>query len=192
MIFMYYRKSLSGQGENDRKNCDLRSFGLDSESRSGKIGRDLDLQHVGKIATHNRQSDLDLQQCWCIIPGIYIESFNTSYQKPPFASGDYPDDLHWTRQVRRYRPSWKNPCTQRTSSTMSILFCDLPHVGFETCHETGELPDPRPTKPKRTRFKVAFGQLFPSQQIIFGRLRMVLYRKQTTKNLTQPNSPQTP
>ena len=46
-------------------------------------------------------------------------------------------------------------------------------------------------KPRKNRLKVAFGPLFPAANIGHG-LGLVLYRKQTTTNLTQPNSPPTP
>ena len=46
--------------------------------------------------------------------------------------------------------------------------------------------------PKKIRLKVAFGPLFPTAKYFFGGLGLVLYRKQTARNQTQPNSPQTP
>ena len=52
-------------------------------------------------------------------------------------------------------------------------------------------PTNSPTQEK-IGLKVAFGPLFPTANIFFGGLGLVLYRKQTTRNLTQPNSPQTP
>ena len=65
-------------------------------------------------------------------------------------------------------------------------------LGWETYkyyYETDELPNPRPTQPKKKRLKVAFGPLFPTVNKFW--LGLVLHRKQTTRNLTQPNSPQT-
>ena len=46
--------------------------------------------------------------------------------------------------------------------------------------------------PRKNRLKVAFGATFFPQQIIFRGLGLVLCRKQTARNLTQSNSPQTP
>ena len=49
-------------------------------------------------------------------------------------------------------------------------------------------------KPRKIRWKVAFGPLFfsPTATILLLGLGLVLYRKQTTKNPTRPNSPRTP
>ena len=67
-------------------------------------------------------------------------------------------------------------------------------LGWKTCtyyYETDELPNPRPAPPKIiNRLKVAFGPLFPCEQIIFRGLGLILYWKQTTRNPTPPNSPQ--
>ena len=46
--------------------------------------------------------------------------------------------------------------------------------------------------PWKIRLKVAFGPLFPTAKIIFRGLGLVLYRKQTTRILTQPDSAPTP
>ena len=51
---------------------------------------------------------------------------------------------------------------------------------------TQDQPDPR-----KNRLKVAFWTTFFPQQIIFRGLGLVLYRKQTTRNLTQPISQET-
>ena len=42
--------------------------------------------------------------------------------------------------------------------------------------------------PRKIGLKVAFGPLFFPQQIVLRGLGIVLYRKQTTRNPTQPNS----
>ena len=68
-------------------------------------------------------------------------------------------------------------------------------LGWETHkydHENVELPDPRPTQPKKNQVKSGIWATFSPQQMIFRGLGLDLYRKQTTRNLTQPNSPQTP
>ena len=62
-------------------------------------------------------------------------------------------------------------------------------------HETDELPNPRPTHNPRKKkgLKLAFGPLFFSpQQIIIRGLGLILYRKQTTRNPNESNSPKTP
>ena len=68
-------------------------------------------------------------------------------------------------------------------------------LGWETCehyHETVELPNPRPTQPKKNEVKSwPLSHFFP-QEKVFRRSGLGLYRKQTTTNLTQPNYPQTP
>ena len=51
-------------------------------------------------------------------------------------------------------------------------------------------PQANPTQEKLGQ-KWLLGHFSP-QHIIFHGLGLVLYRKQTTRNLTQPNSPQTP
>ena len=68
---------------------------------------------------------------------------------------------------------------------------------YEYYYETDELPNPTnsPTQglpnPRKIRSKARFGPLYP-HQIIFRGLGLVLYRKRTTRNLTQPDSLQTP
>ena len=52
-------------------------------------------------------------------------------------------------------------------------------------------PKVRPTQEK-IGLKVAYGPRFSPQQVIFRGLGLILYRKQTTRNPTQPNSPQAP
>ena len=67
-------------------------------------------------------------------------------------------------------------------------------LGWKTCkycHETDELPSPRPTQPKKNLVKKwHLGHFFP-QQIFFRRLVLVLYRKQTA-NPNQLSFPPTP
>ena len=60
--------------------------------------------------------------------------------------------------------------------------------------ETGELPNPGQgqPKPKKNRWKVAFGPLFPTTKYFFVGWDWLCIGKQTTRNLTQPNSPRTP
>ena len=46
--------------------------------------------------------------------------------------------------------------------------------------------------PRNIRLNLTIGPLFPPQQIVFRGLGLVLYCKQATRNLTQPDSRQTP
>ena len=63
---------------------------------------------------------------------------------------------------------------------------------YKYYYETDELPNPRPTQPQeKLGWKCHLGRFFP-QQIFFRGLGLVLLRKPTTRNLTQPHSPQTP
>ena len=75
-----------------------------------------------------------------------------------------------------------------------LIILHLCWVGkhMEYYYETDETPNPRPI-PKKTRkisLKVAFRRTFSPQHIIFRGLGLALYRKLTTRNLAQPNSPQ--
>ena len=66
-------------------------------------------------------------------------------------------------------------------------------LGWKTCeyyYETNELPNPRPTQPKK-RSKWHLGRFSPQQIICPGSWDWFLYRKQTARNPTQPNSSQT-
>ena len=92
-----------------------------------------------------------------------------------------------------------NPCPKRGSHLTvaeGCLRCTKITLGWKTqnyYHETDQVPNPRRTqlnKKKKVK-KWQFGPLFPTRQIIFRELGLVLYRKQTTRNLTQPDSPQT-
>ena len=60
--FKLYGKVLSGRGAKDRKNRDLQSINLDSESRIEKDQRDSTAE---RSANHYSESkpDLDLQHC---------------------------------------------------------------------------------------------------------------------------------
>ena len=87
-------------------------------------------------------------------------------------------------------------CWERASYQYGV--CDVANyqiiLGWKTykCYyETGELPNPRPTQPKKNRSKVAFGPLFPTIKRFFRGLGLVLHRKQTTRNPIRPNYPQT-
>ena len=66
-------------------------------------------------------------------------------------------------------------------------------LGWET--NTVVKPTNSPTQgqpnPRINRLKVAFGALFLTE-LHFRGLRLILYRKQTTRVLTQPDCPQTP
>ena len=76
-------------------------------------------------------------------------------------------------------------CFIRVFATYLIM------LGWETYyyyHETVELPNPRPIQPKKKKVKSGIWATFFPQQLFFRRLESVLYRKQTTRNLTQPNS----
>ena len=56
-------------------------------------------------------------------------------------------------------------------------------------------PTNSPTQPKKSccRLKIAFGPLFPTANIFsWVKIGFTYGRKQTTRNRTQPNSPQTP
>ena len=59
-------------------------------------------------------------------------------------------------------------------------------------YETDELPNPRPTQPKKNWVKSGVWATFSHSKRVFRGLGLVLYRKRTTRNLTQPNSLQTP
>ena len=82
-----------------------------------------------------------------------------------------------------------------------VKSCDSPnYVGLKNMYPDKKLlwnrrtPQPKanPTQEKKNRLKVAFGPLFPTANIFFRDLGLVLYRKQTTRSLAQPNSLQTP
>ena len=67
-------------------------------------------------------------------------------------------------------------------------------VGLENMHQVNLVMKPTSApaqgqpNPRRIGFKVAFGPLFPAVNTFFRGLGLVLYRKQTTRNPTQPNS----
>ena len=68
-------------------------------------------------------------------------------------------------------------------------------LGWKTCkhyYETDELPNPRPTQPKKEQVKSCIWATFSHSKYFLRGMGQVLYRKQTTRNLTQSNSPQTP
>ena len=74
---------------------------------------------------------------------------------------------------------------------LAILFCWVgKHVKYY--YETDELPNPRPAQPKKNWAKSGIWATFPSQEIVFRGLGLVLYRKQTTRKPTQPSFLQTP
>ena len=63
----------------------------------------------------------------------------------------------------------------------------------EYYYETDELPNPRPTQPKKKySLKTGIWTTFSPQQTFFRGLGSILCRKQTTRNLTHPDSLQTP
>ena len=86
------------------------------------------------------------------------------------------------------------PSTINTSNRVFTIYQTM--LGWKTYkyffYETDDLPQPsaNPTQQK-WGLKWHLGHFFP-RQIVFRGLGLVLYRKQTTRNLTQPNSPQTP
>ena len=58
--------------------------------------------------------------------------------------------------------SMATKCPNRVSAIYQFL------LGTKTCndyYETDKLPNPRPTQPKKNRFKVVFGPLFPTANI---------------------------
>ena len=65
---------------------------------------------------------------------------------------------------------------------------------YKHYYETDELSNPRPTKPKKKKVKGGiWATLFFAHRIFFfGGLGLLLYRKQSTRIPTQPNSWQTP
>ena len=90
-------------------------------------------------------------------------------------------------------PSHPFPTKYATNKVFAIYQILL---GSKTCkyyYETDQLLNPRPAQLQgKYRLKVAFGPLFFPQHACFRGLGLVLYRKQTTRNVTQPSSPQTP
>ena len=60
---------------------------------------------------------------------------------------------------------------------------------FKYYYETDELPNPRPTQPKKNWVKSGIWATFSHIKYFFRGLGLVLHRKQTTRNLTQPNYP---
>ena len=81
--------------------------------------------------------------------------------------------------------------SKRSSGCFSIYLCWVGKY-INIIMKPTQLPNPRPTQPQKNQVKSGIlGHFFP-QQIFFRGLGLVLYRKQTTRNPTQPNSPQTP
>ena len=72
------------------------------------------------------------------------------------------------------------------------FFCWVGKNMYKYYYETAELPNPRPTQSTKTLVKSGIWANFFPQQIFFRWLGLVLYRNQTTRNLTQSNSPQRP
>ena len=62
---------------------------------------------------------------------------------------------------------------------------------YKYYYETDELPNPRPTQNQQKQVKSGIWATFSHNKIIFRGLGLDLYRKQTTRHLTQPNSPPT-
>ena len=73
--------------------------------------------------------------------------------------------------------------------------CDVPNSVALGNVNIVRKPSNSPTQGQPTKEKLGekwhMGHFFP-QQIVFRGLGLALYRKQTTRNLTQPNSPRTP
>ena len=63
---------------------------------------------------------------------------------------------------------------------------------YEYYYETDELPDPRPTQPKKNEVKSGIWVTFSHSKQFFVRWDWFSYRKQTARNVTQPNSPEIP
>ena len=67
--------------------------------------------------------------------------------------------------------------------------CDLPNyvylVTYKYYYEIDELPNPRPTQPKKNRLQVALGPFSPTANIFPWVGIVVLYRKHSKINVTQ-------
>ena len=89
-------------------------------------------------------------------------------------------------RFRNRRPDISKPVIRLLGCWRYTKLC----LGWKTCEyysETDELPNPR-----KISFKSGIWATFSRSKYFVRGLGMVLYRKQTTRNLTQPNSPQTP
>ena len=96
---------------------------------------------------------------------------------------------------------FKNSNHGKQIGCLRYMIYDIPnYVGLENIHSKVNIimkPTNSPTQgqpnPTKIRLKVAFGPLFPTEMTFRG-LGLVLYRKQTSRNLlvTQSNSPQPP
>ena len=88
------------------------------------------------------------------------------------------------------KPLLQDPCGQLQSCTpaqtnpISELHCWAGN-NTNTIMKSSHSPTQDQPNPQKNRLKVAFGPLFPTRNIFRG-LGLVLYRKQTTRNLTQP------
>ena len=69
-------------------------------------------------------------------------------------------------------------------------------LGWKTCkyyYETDELPNPRPTQPKKkSGWKWRLGHFFPTAKWFFVGWDWFYIGNRLQENLTQPSSPQTP
>ena len=59
---------------------------------------------------------------------------------------------------------------------------------YKCCYETDEVPNPRPTQPEKKQVIKSGIWATSCQQIISRGSGLIFYRKQTTRNATQPNS----
>ena len=90
--------------------------------------------------------------------------------------------------------TYAHPYSPRIGFLRFTKFCWVgKHVNI-IMKPTDQLPNPRPTQPKKKKEVKSgnLGHFFSPQQIFFGWLGLVLCRKQTTRNPAQPNLPQTP
>ena len=63
---------------------------------------------------------------------------------------------------------------------------------YKYYYETDEFPNPRPTQPTKKMVESGIWATFSHGKYFVRGLGLVLYRKQTTRNPTQPNYSQTP
>ena len=121
--------------------------------------------------------------------------------RPPGSPRDY-HNKKLRGQPRKNIPAHRkqNASTILPFYTNEVTFNGVRHlpnsVGLETISIFIMKPSNSPTQgqpnPSNIRLKVAFGPLSPHSKYFFRGLGLVLYRKQTTRKLTQSHSPRTP
>ena len=132
-------------------------------------------------------------------------STDRSIHQPTDQSTDQPVYLRISRNFYRLAVLLTNQPTGLTTDRPIYNFLTQPTnrvfaiyqivLGWKTCkyyYETDELPNPRPTQHKKNEVKSGIWPTFSHRKIFFRGSGLILYRKQTTRNPTQPNSPQTP